>query len=267
VNHRRPFIRGRALLELAAGGQTFDWNPIDQLAARRVERRFHPLVNGVALAIPRASEDNADMSATLYSPPASLAPWAEVVPGVGPVTVDYLLTLPDDGYKYEVVEGTLVRMAGSGAEESTIAVELTVALHNYVRPRRLGLVTGADGVYKFPSAETGLVPDVAYFRAERRAQIANWRRPVPFAPDIAVEVASPDQRPDQLAAKARLYLSNGTRLVWVVWPASQHVDVWRADHPSGPVATHNTGERLDCEDVVPGFAYLVAAVFADPLDE
>ena len=207
------------------------------------------------------------MSATLHAPPASLAPWAEVVPGYGPVTVDILLTLPDDGYQYEVVEGTLVRMAGSGGEASTIAVELTAALHNYVRPRRLGIITGADGVYKFPGSETGLIPDVAFFRAERRADITDWRRPIPFAPDLAVEVASPDQRPDGMAAKAGRYLEAGARLVWVLWPASQHIDVWRAGRPRGPAASLNGSDTLDGEDVVPGFAYPVAALFADPLDE
>jgi len=68
-----------------------------------------------------------------------------------------------------------------------------------------------------------------------------------------------------LAEKARLYLANGTRLVWVVWPSSGHIDVWHAGHTGGPVATLNASDTLDGEDVVPGFAYPVAAVFADPL--
>lgn len=207
------------------------------------------------------------MSATLHSPPASIAPWAEVVPGYGPVTVDFLLTLPDDGYQYEVVEGTLVRMAGSGGEASSIAVEVSTALYSYVRPRRLGLVTGADGVYRFPGAETGLIPDVGFYRAERRAQVTDRRKPIPFAPDLAVEVASPDQRPDEMAAKARLYLSGGTRLVWVLWPSSQHVDVWRAGRLDGPAVSLNTSDALDGEDVIPGFTYPVADTFADPLDD
>lgn len=50
--------------------------------------------------------------AQAVSPP--IAPWAEIVPGMDLVTVDLLLTLPDDGYTYEVVDGVLVRMAGSG---------------------------------------------------------------------------------------------------------------------------------------------------------
>jgi Uma2 family endonuclease len=207
------------------------------------------------------------MSATLHAPPVSLAPWAEVVPGVGHVTVDSLLTMQDDGYQYEVVEGTLVRMAGSGEEASTIALELAAELRNYVRPRRLGRVTGADGVYKFPGAETGLVTDVAFYAAGQRGLVADRRRPIPFAPDLAAEVASPDQRPDGMAAKARRYLGAGTRLVWVLWPSTQHVDVWRTGQLEGPAATRNTSDALDGEDVIPGFTYAVAALFADPLGE
>ncbi len=53
-------------------------------------------------------------------PPNSIAPWAELVPGMGPVTVDDLLAIPDDGYIYEVVEGVLVRMTDRG-EEATLS--------------------------------------------------------------------------------------------------------------------------------------------------
>ena len=115
------------------------------------------------------------MSMVLKVPPAPFAPWAEVVPGYGPVTVDILLTLPDDGYVYEVVEGVLVRMAGSGFDATTLGLELGAELRNYVRPRRLGRVTGADGVYKFPGAETGLLPDVGFVEAAKVAVIADRR--------------------------------------------------------------------------------------------
>src|SRR5579884_1086967 len=93
------------------------------------------------------------------------APWAEIVPGYGPVTVDILLTLPDDGYVYEVVEGVLVRMAGSGLDATTIGGLLVIALGSFVYAHRLGLVTPSDGVYKFPGAETGLLPDVGFVAA------------------------------------------------------------------------------------------------------
>src|SRR5437588_6878206 len=159
---------------------------------------------------------------------AHIAPWAEIVPGVGPLTADDLLTLPDDGWQYEVVDGVLVRMAGSGDLATEIGLALGSELRAFVRPRRLGAVTGADGVYTFPTAETGLVPDAGFYVAARRALVVDRRKPLPFAPDLAVEVASPSQNAGDLAAKVQRYLRGGTRLVWVVWPEGQRVEVW---HP------------------------------------
>lgn len=129
----------------------------------------------------------------------------------------------------------------------------------------LGIVTGADGVYKFPYAETGLIPDVGFYVAAKRALIADRSTPIPFAPDLAVEVASPSRDADDMAAKARTYLRGGARLVWLMWPQAQHIDVWRLDTLDRPTATLNEGDTLDGEDVVPGFSYAVAEVFADPL--
>jgi Uma2 family endonuclease len=198
-------------------------------------------------------------------PLRSPAPWAKVVPGHGPATVDELLTLPDDGYIYEVVEGVLVRVVGSGEEAARLALRLGGRLEAYASDHRIGGVTGADGVYKFPGAETGLVPDVGFYRAERRSEIVDRTKPIPFAPDLAVEVVSPDQTLRAMATKVRRYLRAGTRLVWVVWPQSGHVDVWRADVVTGPVRALTMNDSLDGEDVIPGFSYPVAELFRDPL--
>ena len=91
------------------------------------------------------------------------------------------------------------------------------------------------------------------------------KKSIPFAPDLAVEVAPPDQQSDAMAAKARTYLDGGTRLVWVVWPGRQQIDVWRAGRSVSPATVLGAGDTLDGEDVVTGFSYAVAEVFADPL--
>ncbi len=184
---------------------------------------------------------------------------------MGPVTVDDLLTIPDDEYIYEVVDGVLVRMAGSGDEATTIGGTIYFLLRSFVQPLRLGIVTPADGVYRFFGAETGLLPDVGFYPAHKRALISDRSKPIPFAPDLAVEVASPSQDADDMAAKARTYLRGGTRLVWVVWPRSKHIDVWHSDALDGPAVILGMSDTLDGEDVIPGFTCLVAAVFTDPL--
>jgi Uma2 family endonuclease len=197
--------------------------------------------------------------------PSSPAPWAEIVPGYGPVSVDILLTLPDDGYVYEVVEGVLVRVAGSGKQAARIGLRLGGRLGAYVDEHRLGVATGADGVYKFPGAETCLIPDVGFYTADRDALAPDDNKPIPFAPDLAVEVASPSQDGAEMAAKARVYLRAGARLVWVIWPQSLHIDIWRHDVLTGPVRSLGPGDTLDGEDLISGFSYAVAALFANPL--
>jgi Uma2 family endonuclease len=195
-----------------------------------------------------------------FRPSNTLAPWAEIVQGVGPFTVDALLTLPDDEWRYEVVEGVLVRMAGSGDLATNIAGVILASLLAYVRPRHFGRVTGADGVYKFPGAETGLIPDVGFYGVALFPRILDRNRPIPFAPELAVEVASPDQSRDDMAAKARRYLQGGTGLVWVVWPEDQRVDVW---HPGDamPRATLGSSDMLDGESVIPGFLHPISDIF------
>lgn len=205
------------------------------------------------------------MSATHTRSASTLAPWAEIVTDAPyPMTVNGLLDWPeDDGYRYELVEGVLVRVAGSGDLATTIGTTIVAALKAYVRPRHLGRVTGADGVFKFPGAETGLLPDVGFYGARRRALVVDRAKPIPFAPDLAVEVASPSQSAEDMRVKVALYLSGGTRLVWVVWPEAERIDVW---HPHDPrQVTLHRGDMLDGEDVIPGFRHPVDDVFQDDL--
>jgi Uma2 family endonuclease len=128
-------------------------------------------------------------------------------------------------------------------------------------------VTGADGTFDLTqpddAGDTGLVPDVAFVRAERvpLRTSPEYAKAWHLAPDLVAEVVSPNQFHPEMAAKARLYLAAGVRLVWVVWPKHQQVDVWRqgADHPVGIL---KIGDNLDGLDVLPGFSYPLADLFA-----
>src|SRR5437868_12095093 len=63
-------------------------------------------------------------------------------------------------------------------------------------------------------AETGLLPDVGFYGAALFPRVTDRSQPIPFAPEFAVEVASPDQEARVMAAKALRYLRGGARLVW-----------------------------------------------------
>jgi Uma2 family endonuclease len=205
------------------------------------------------------------MAALRATPPSSIAPWAEVVPDAPyPMTVDDLLAWPaEDGYRYEVVEGVLVRMAGTFPGAGRVTRRLLRVLDAYVEEHDLGTVTLPDEVYdvdRVRRPNTGLLPDLGFFSHERDALI-DPRHAFPFTPDLAVEVAGVSQRQADMDAKARRYLAAGTALVWVIWPESKRIDVWHRDSRA-PVATLAPGDTLDGLDVVPGFTHPVADLFA-----
>jgi Uma2 family endonuclease len=196
----------------------------------------------------------------------TLAPWAELVPGRGPTTAEELARLPDDGWVYELVEGRLVRMPPAGFDHGDIEFGLGGALRAFVEAAKLGRVVGGEAGFRLSrpgEPDTVLGADVAFVRAERLPpRGSDERRGFPrLAPDLVVEVASPDQHRAEMAAKARTWLAAGVRLLWVVWPASRQVDLWR---PGGeaPTATLGPGDSLDGLEVVPGFRYPLAQLFA-----
>ncbi len=204
------------------------------------------------------------MSITSTRPPASVAPWAEVVPHMPPMTVDELHAIPDDGWAYELVRGVLVRMPLSGFGASSIGLLLGAELTVYVKKQGLGRVTGEQGGYRLDPAhprDTELGPDYAFVRADRLPPRTSpeYMKALHLAPDLAIEVVSENQYAPGMAAKAKTYLSFGTRLVWVVWPRYGRVDVWR---PSDETPTAlGVDDTLDGEDVVPGFTYPIADLF------
>jgi Uma2 family endonuclease len=96
----------------------------------------------------------------------TLAPWAELVPAVGPMTIDELLARPEDDWLYELVEGKLVRMPPPGGEHGEIAGELFGALRDWVKPRGLGRVLAAETGFQL-GPHTVLAGDAAFVRADR----------------------------------------------------------------------------------------------------
>ncbi len=200
---------------------------------------------------------------------ATLAPWAELVPGVDRLmTEDELLALPDDEWQYELVAGRLVRMPLSRLEHRDVTFALLRALDRFNEAHRLGLLTLPDTGFRVSQQgqpDTVLAPDIAFVRSERVQLLPapgtpERRKFLPLAPDLAVEVASPDQYRPEMAAKARLYLSVGVQLVWVVWPRWRRVDVWRPGSDQ-PVATLGVDDDLDELDVLPGFTYPLGRLF------
>jgi len=183
------------------------------------------------------------------------------------MTAEQLLGYEISGKRVELVCGQLVVREPASFSHGALSLRIGVALTNHlVREReqhgwtmlRGRLATADPGFTLARRPDTVRAPDVAYVSRERYAG------PMPdgfpeFAPDLAVEVRSPRDRPGAVVAKVGDWLSAGTALVWVVDPPREQVVVYRAD---GTVSVLIMGETLSGEELLPGFVLPLQELFA-----
>ena len=174
------------------------------------------------------------------------------------VTAEELWAMPNNARR-ELVRGEVRTMAPAGFEHGAVIMNLAVPLGAHVKAHGLGVVLGAETGFvlkRNPDVVRGA--DVAFVQASR---IPAGRLPVKFwegAPDLAVEVVSPDDTLNEVEEKVEDYLDAGTRLVWVVDPRRKTVTVHR---PGAQPVVLRAGDALDGADVVPGFSLDVIAAF------
>src|SRR6185503_12857780 len=111
------------------------------------------------------------------------------------VTADQLLEMPDDGLRRELVRGEVRVMTPAGSQHGRIAAQILVRLSVYVAERGLGTVYAAETGFKLASdPDTVRGPDVAFVTRERAEAVGDTEKYWPGAPDLVVEVLSPDDR-------------------------------------------------------------------------
>lgn len=174
-------------------------------------------------------------------------------------TAEDLLTLPDDGSRYELVRGELIVMTPAGARHGKFASRLNRALGVYVEAHNLGEVYTADTGFVLQAApDTLRAPDVAFVRRER---IPPEGEPEGFwylAPDLVVEIISPLETAQQVHAKVADYLRAGTRLVWLIYPDTQTAVEYRS---FGQMQILEGDAMLDGGEALPGFRYPLAGLW------
>lgn len=175
------------------------------------------------------------------------------------VTADELLRMPDDGFRYELVQGVLHQMSPAGFHHGRLIMNLATPLDQHVRAQKLGVVCAAEtGFLLATNPDTVRAADVAFIRQERLNPVAEPEGYWPGAPDMAVEVVSPNDLYTEVDEKVTDWLDAGTRLVVVVNPRKRTVTVYRS-HTQ--IVVLREQETLDGHDVIPGWSLLVASIF------
>jgi len=177
------------------------------------------------------------------------------------VTAEELAEMPDDGYRYDLIAGELIKQMPANFEHGWLAAQIAWILLNFVKPRRLGLVLGAETGFKLAvNPDHVLGPDVAFVRADRVPAQRERRRFLQLAPDLAVEVISPSDSARLVTDKVMDYLDHGVPLVWVVDPVRRTITIWNSDRTARLL---REGEELDGGEVLPDFRVAVAAIFEE----
>ncbi len=176
------------------------------------------------------------------------------------VTAEELLRMPDDGFRYELVRGELRRMTPAGSVHGRVAMNIGTALNNRVKAHDLGTVYAAETGFRLATdPDTVRAPDVAFVRRERVEAVGEVEGYWPGAPDLAVEVISPDDSHAEVEGKVFDWLEAGTKMVLVVNPHRRSVTLYRSQSD----ITILTGtDVLDGGDLVPGFKLSLREIFA-----
>jgi Uma2 family endonuclease len=169
-----------------------------------------------------------------------------------------LLRIPD-GDHYELIDGRL-REKHMGAESDEIGGLLLTHFNNFIRQRKLGRAYPSQtGFQCFANKPKQVrMPDTSFVALDR---LPDGRSPdgyITVAPDIAVEVISPNETYEEVEAKVADYRSAGVKLIWVISPKSRTVLVRRLD---GTCAELDETGTLSGEDVLPGFTCAVSELF------
>ena len=176
-----------------------------------------------------------------------------------PTTAEELLRLPDDGFRYELIRGELVKTTPPGQYHGKLAMNVGVDLKIHVRRAGIGEVYTETGYTLSSNPDTVRAPDISFVSRERLDEIGETEGYWQGAPDLAVEVVSPSDRCTRAADKVAEWLRAGTRMVIVVNPRNRTVEVHRS--PTDAV-TLAEGDVLDGADVIPGWTMPVASIFS-----
>ncbi len=160
--------------------------------------------------------------------------------------------------EYELINGVMVEMPPPGFVHGEYAGKLFHYLWQYARKYDLGRASVEAGFRSARDPHIVLRPDAA-FLTHARAQLIRGRGLSPVMPDLAVEIASPSDTLSAMREKAGLYLRNGMRLVWLVFPDDERVEVHNS---SGESQSLGTSDALTGGDVLPGFRLELGKLFS-----
>lgn len=181
------------------------------------------------------------------------------------ITVEQLEVMPEDGNRRELINGEVIIEMPPGFEHSVIAGIVVAHFWRYLASNPIGLAAGEGGYVLRRSPDTVRAPDAAVVLHSSRGSAEIPRTYLPRAPDLAVEVVSPNVSPNDsaidVADKVSDWLDAGTQLVWVIYPARPMLV---AHYPDRTARRFGHEDLVDAMPVLPGFSMLLPDLLRPP---
>jgi Uma2 family endonuclease len=172
-----------------------------------------------------------------------------------------LLLMPDDGKRYEVIEGELYVSKQPNWHHQYACTQLLWALQDWNRSTGLGRANGAPGLIF--ADDDDVAPDIVWVSSERLPLILGEDGKLHDAPELIVEVLSPgwsNQRRDR-EAKLKLYSRRGVQEYWIVNWEQQRVEIYRRENEAlAQISTLLRDDTLT-SPLLPGFTCKVSELF------
>ena len=176
------------------------------------------------------------------------------------LTAGDLLSLPDDGKRYELLRGELITMAPASDRHGAVTDRIGRRIGNFVELHDLGDTRAAEtGVYIGRDPDTVRAPDYAFISHERIAGAPPASGYSEIIPDLVAEVVAIDYRAAAVDSKTQMWLDAGVRLVLVAYIGSQEIV---AHHDDGRIERFGISATLTCDPALPVFACAVTDIFA-----
>ncbi len=170
-----------------------------------------------------------------------------------------LMSLPDNGNKYELVNGEII-MGPAGFEHGEIIMRLATALRVYAIQKKLGTVLDSSTGFWMKNGNCRS-PDISFIKKDRLKGFKSLPKGfIEGAPDLAIEVLSPTDSIENTHAKITEYFDSGAKLVWIINPEDQTVHIYHSKHPYKLLLPE---DYIDGEDLIPGFSMKIAELFTE----
>jgi Uma2 family endonuclease len=170
---------------------------------------------------------------------------------------------PDDGKRYEIIDGELYVSAAPHFYHQITCLGIANSLADWDRSAKLGRTVPAPGIIF--SSDNNVIPDIIWVRRDRLTAALDRAGHLRAAPDLVVEVLSPgsenEQRDREL--KLKLYSRRGVLEYWIVDWRLRQIDLYRrSDLELQFIVTLRQTETLT-SPLLPGFALSLPELFAD----